>query len=180
MKYFLIVTTAALGLSTAPIIAQNTMEQMENVTIDKIKRIQFKKNSATGVYYVEMDMIIKNANGSRVGMKDYKFDVKMKPSCGSDLVMTVGRVITTRDITFEAASAAQETLEVKLGTNQAFVLNRLADILNILGDPANEVCLILQGPCKVGVESKRGWYFQDNMEINLRFQPKIQREVLVE
>ncbi len=162
----------------------NMFQLMEKVTIKKVKMIQLPEDRNPdhhNRYYADMLLTVKNDNPHRLGLKDFDFILKMKAACNDEAAIRVGDVRSgSAELIIPPNGEKDFMISAYLGSSFKEVFQRISIILNIVGNPQNQVCINLEGKCKVGAEGSRGWYYQDGFEVNLRFQPKVQREVLVE
>ena len=180
-------TIALLIASTVASVAlaQNSaVEQMEKVIIKKVKKIQLPKEyfpDENNGYFADLLLTIRNDNSKKLGLKDFDFKLTLKGSCDEEASIDVGTVRSgDKPLIIEGNSERDFIVSAYLGSDVPRVFRLITGILNLVGDPQNQVCLILEGRCKVGEEGSRGWYFQDAFEVSLYFRPQLQREVLVQ
>lgn len=176
---FLVVVVVLLGLGSGLAWAQSA--QVEKVDIRAIKSIQIvpESNAFTAVVVIH----ISNDNDVAVQFRRPQFKVFLREDMTAGKTVEIGtaspEVIELKS-TKNNAPMNEITLKVHMGPQNARTQERFINILNIVGNPANPVGMLMEGTGEVGAEERRGWVYQSGVKASLRFKPNVQREVLFE
>jgi hypothetical protein len=178
IRYFAV--AACLCLAAAPAIAQQAL--VEKVDIKAIKSIEVTRDSAG--FRARVVVLISNENETRVRFRKTAFEVYMNAEKRSESTLLLG----TAKAEFVLESTPKSPLnivpfDIDMGSMETparaqETLTRFVKLVNLIGEPTNQINMHFEGSGEVGVEERRGWIDQVHLKASLRFRPQVQREVL--
>ena len=185
MKKVIFLTLAAALMATLPlgfVIAQS--EVLGKVDIRAVRMMQLDSGGET--YTGKVGVILETLSDQEVKLAESTFTVLLQAGSGTPVRIGTGEVA---EILLPAAATSEDAvnpgtreivLDLQVGPKDSETLDRLIQLFNIIGDPRNEVKLLLTGTSKVGVRLPRGWMYQEGITVEFEFNPTIQRELIFE
>lgn len=153
--------------------------------VDKIEVVAVKSMQLRGEgdnYYMDIVINMRNSNPKTLKLKENNFVIYLGADKEKEIRLGVAK---PDEIILESKiDPAEPSIEVRfpvdLGSDKDEVFKKLAYITNTVGNPGNNVKISINGSCTIGTKTKKGWFSQSGFEMELTFNPKIQREVLFE
>jgi len=145
-----------------------------NLDIMNIKSMQIFTNAG---YVLILKATFTNKNPEALRLRNGEFDVTFDKPDGGKIDVGPTKIV---DQTVPGNGSALVTLSVAVGPQSPETFNKLIQVVNIVGNPANTPHIGIQGRSEVGMQLPRGWVYEQGrkFEVDLSFTPAIQREVL--
>jgi len=151
------------------------------LNIAAIKSMQIYGDASD--FYIKVEVILQNSSENDIKLKNTDFDVKFSEKNAGETVSTISKAHIDELIipgkTGEAAAGETETtLTSKLGPKNMKTTEIIIQLLNIIGNPSNNMIMLLEGTGEAGSKVNNGWIYQTGMKAELEFAPQIQKEIL--
>jgi len=168
-------------LAAGACLAQGEYQKaLGNLTISAIKKMQVMRDPTA--CRMEVVAIVSNENAESMKLRNGSFEVSFHRPGGS---ITLGTAQIREQEVYGKNAPQQGTtvmnLNVYVGPNNDESVNRLIAVFNIVGNPDARLEMIVKGLSEVGLQLPKGWVFARDLkaEVELRFTPAIQREILL-
>lgn len=171
-------------LSCVPALALG--DPMAGIEIVSIKQMQVRQNS-NGYYFLDIVVNMRNSSGSNLRLKENAFNLAIGAERKGEVAIKpryIGKaepeIIELKNVKSTAEPCEPVQLIVGLGAKETDVLEKLAFVMNTVGNPVNKVNIAISGKTKSWKQVENGWISPGPMEMELIYHPKIEREVLIE
>jgi hypothetical protein len=164
-----ILSSICAGLALAstllsPANAQDVAAKFANVSIVSVDRMSLSNSGVA--FWVAVDITLKNANPESIKFRRADLEVSIKSAHPDAVVETVDLgpshlleiVIPGGSVT--NPGTVRVTANVLLGPATDGTVVKLVQLFNAIGDPGNNVSLLLHGSSEVGVSLPNGWVFK--------------------
>lgn len=153
------------------------MDVVASMDIKAIKSMRFE--DAGNKLVCKSGIVFVNSSEKEAKLRNAEFQTSFKSADGeiflgtgklAELVLPAGKA--------DAPAELEQEMTIEVGPKNDDTYGRLIAIFNLIGDPAANFTLLLNGTSEVGAKTEKGWIYQKGIGVELEFTPSIQREVL--
>jgi hypothetical protein len=152
-----------------------------NLDVYGIKKIQIK--SGPNGYIMTLLATFTNANAEALRLRNGEFDVHFIGPKEKPIILGQTKVVDA----IIPAQASQRpgqkdvVLDVMVGPHSQATVDKLFEIINMIGDPAVSLRIDIKGKSEVGMQMPRGWVYEQGkkFEVDMSFVPAVQREFVL-
>lgn len=183
-RYRITAVILFLMLATGVCMAQvDVPKTLGNVDVYGIKKFEIK---STVDEHNERDFTLylaattTNANPESLKLRNGEFEVIFQGQDGRPLLL--GRTKVAEHVmsgkTGNQAGRDEMGMNVRLGPRDQETVQKILEIINIIGNPDAVVRILIRGKAEVGMKLPRGWVYEQGkkFEIELVFTPEKQRD----
>jgi hypothetical protein len=183
-------TNAAPLQVVGPVTDQASAAKLAKVRLISINKLQVEAEA--GVYTLRLSITFQNNNARALKLRHGSFQTQAVAERQLDAqserevaTLDIGEGVLaeltlpgTRDRKTKGATTAE--LTVTLGPKDDATVERMVSLWNLVGNAENQITLVCKGTVELGHELSKGWVFEPGriFEVQLRFEPKVQRRVL--
>jgi hypothetical protein len=165
--------------------AQDLPTKLGNVSIVSVDRMSLTNNGTD--YLVAVDVTFQNLNAEPLRFRNADLDVTLmsgRPdgtheqvdlglSHLAEVVLPIGST--------NAPGTVTATANIAMGPTNEVTTAKLLQLFNAVGNPGNQVSLLLKGSSGLDLKLPNGWYTEQGkrFEVDLTFKPTLQRNVLL-
>lgn len=156
-------------------------KMMGNLDVYGIKKLQVMSNPND--YSMSLVATVTNANSEALRLRSGECEVIFDKKKGGALLLGRTRIIDQilPGKAGDQAGQADMSLLISVGPQSPSTVDKLFEVVNIIGDPDANLRITIRGKAEVGMQLPRGWVYEQGkkLEVELVFTPAIQREFIL-
>ena len=171
----------ATGICAAQ-LAADYQNAINNLDITAIKSLQIGRPSG-GNYPATFHVLMNNKNKDAIRLIKGKFDIEFHDDRGGGDHLNIGEAKFSgamQDYDFEILG---NTLNKNVTLTVSNIpVDKIIRMINIIGDPDNNLRMTIKGDSEAGLQVARGWVTEKGKKygVELNWHPQTQREVFME
>jgi len=185
MSKYRIVSVVLFFLMATGICAAQTaadyQNAINNLDITAIKSLHIESMSG-GNYLATFHILVDNKNKDGIRLINGKFEIEFHDDRSGGDHLNIGEAKfagATKDFDFEIlGNTLNKDVTLTVGN---IPINKIITMINIIGDPGNNLRMTIKGDSEVALQVNRGWVTEKGKKygVELNWKPQTQRVVLL-